>query len=115
MTGISLFAQNKNDWDDWQKTSCYSKIFYRMKAEEKRGEQFHWKLQFRSDYGEVISFNYHVTDKLQEYNITTHRKTMNPGKLSEEIDIYTKESDIFLLVDKVSLSPYPEDFLDCDN
>lgn len=114
-TCISIFAQDNTGWDEWQKTSCYSKISYRLKTEEKRGEQYHWKLQFRSDYREVTSFNYHVTDKLQEYNITTHRKTMNPGKISEEIDIYTRESDIFLLVDKVSLSPYPNDYLECDH
>jgi hypothetical protein len=47
--------------------------------------------------------------------ITTHRKTMEAGKVSEEMDIYTKESDIYLLVDKLSLSPYPNDFIQCDN
>jgi hypothetical protein len=114
-TGITLSAQNNDGWDEWQKTSCYSKVFYRMKSEEKRGEQHHWKIQFRNDYAQVISFNYHVTDKLEEYNITTHRKTMQPGQVSDEMDIYTAESDIYLLVDKLSLSPYPNDFVECDN
>lgn len=115
-TGMTLLAQNNDGgWDDWQKTSCYSGISYRMKTEQKYGEQHHWKIQFRSDYKQVISFNYHVTDKLSEYNITTHRKTMNPGKISEEIDVYTREADIYLLVDKLSLSPYPENFEECDN
>ena len=114
-TGITLSAQDNKDWDEWQRTSCYSKVSYRMKSEEKRGEQHHWKIQFRNDYAHVISFNYHVADKLEEYNITTHRKTMEAGKISEEMDIYTKESDIYLLVDKLSLSPYPNDFVECDN
>lgn len=113
-TGVTLSAQNSDAWDDWQKTSCYTKISYRMKNEAKHGSQYHWKIQFRSDYGEVVSFNYHVTDKLEEYSITTHRKTMKPGQVSDEIDVYTKESDIFLLVDKLSLSPYPENFEECD-
>jgi len=86
-----------------------------MKDEQKNGDQYHWKIQFRSDYNEVVSFNYHVTDKLEEYAVTTHRKTMNPGKISEEIDVYTTGSNIYLLVDKLSLSPYPENFADCDN
>lgn len=111
-----LFAgAQEGAWDDWQKTSCYNKIAYRIKEEPKHGEQFHWKIQFKSEYSELISFNYHVTDKLQEYNITTHRKTLKSNELSGEIDVYTKEDDIFLLVDKVSLSPYPEKFIDCDN
>lgn len=114
LIGTMLFAQNNNDWDEWQKTSCYSKISYRIKNEKKQGEQFHWKIQFRSDYPELISFNYHVTDKLEQYNITTHRKTLEAKKTSEEIDIYTEEDDIFLLVDKVSLSPYPEKFEECE-
>lgn len=113
--GITLLAQNNDSWEEWQKTSCYSKISFRIKSEQKHGEQYHWKIQFKSDYYELISFNYHVTDKLQEYNITTHRKTLNAKQLSDEIDIYTKESDIFLLVDKVSLSPYPENYIECDN
>lgn len=107
-------AQAKDGWDEWQKTSCYSKIFYRIKSEKKHGEQYHWKIQFRSNYPQLISFNYNITDKLQQYNITTHRKTLEAKKQSEEIDVYTKEDDIFLLVDKVSLSPYPENFQECD-
>lgn len=103
--GISLFAQDNNNWEDWQKTSCYSKVSFRLRSEKKHGEQYHWKIQFKSEYAELISFNYHVTDKLQEYNITTHRKTLTANQLSEEIDVYTRESDIFLLVDKLSLSP----------
>jgi hypothetical protein len=111
---LTVTAQNKSDWDEWQKTSCYSKIFYRIKSEKKQGEQFHWKIQFRSEYPQLISFNYNVTDKLQQYNITTHRKILEAKKESEEIDVYTKEDDIFLLVDKVSLTPYPENFQECN-
>lgn len=111
---LTATAQNKSDWDEWQKTSCYSKIFYRIKSEKKQGEQFHWKIQFRSEYPQLISFNYNVTDKLQQYNITTHRKILEAKKESEEIDVYTKEDDIFLLVDKVSLTPYPENFQECN-
>ncbi|MHA3788633.1 hypothetical protein ACX0HA_10515 [Flavobacterium hauense] len=114
-TCFTLCAQDNSSWDEWQRTSCYSKISYRMKDEQKIGDQYHWKIQFRSDYNEVVSFNYHVTDKLEEYAVTTHRKTMNPGKMSEEIDVYTTGSNIYLLVDKLSLSPYPENFADCDN
>jgi len=114
LTGISLFAQENNNWDEWQKTSCYSKISFRIKSEKKYGEQFHWKIQFKNDYPEVISFNYNVTDKLEQYNITTHRKTLTANQVSDDIEIFTKEDDIFLLVDKLSFSPYPEDFVDCD-
>jgi len=80
----------------------------------KNGEQNVWKIQFRSDYPNLISFNYHVTDKLGQYNLTTHRKTLNGKQLSDEIDVYTREEDLYLLVDKVSMTPYPEDFVDCD-
>jgi hypothetical protein len=111
----AAISQTDNDgWDEWQKTSCYSKISFRLKFDKKNGQQYQWKVQFRNDYPEVISFNYHVTDKLQQYNLTTHRKTLNAKQLSEAIEVYTEEEDIFLLVDKVSLSPYPEDFEDCD-
>lgn len=109
-----MSAQNENGWEEWQKTSCYGKIAFRIKKEPMSGKQHHWKIQFRSDYGNLISFNYHITDKLQQYNITTHRKALNAKQASEEIDVYTKEEDIFLLVDKVSMTPYPEDFVECD-
>ena len=108
-------AQTDNGWEPWQKTSCYKNISFRLKEEKKNGSQFKWKIQFRNDYPEIVSFNYHITDKLQEHNITTHRKTLYANQVSEEIEIYTKEDDIYLLVDKMSFSPYPEDFVDCDN
>jgi len=112
---LSLLAQEKNEWEDWQKTSCYSNLSFRMKSEPKRGEQFHWKIQFRSNYPKLVSFNYNITDKLEQYSTTTHRKTLNANQLSDEIDIYTQQEDIFILVDKLSLSPFPKDFEDCDN
>ena len=107
-------AQTDNGWETWQKTSCYSKIAFRLKYDGLNGEQHHWKVQFRNEYSNLISFNYHVTDKIGQYTITTHRKVLDGKKQSEEIDIYTKEDDIFLLVDKVSMGPYPEDFIDCE-
>ncbi|MEL1242951.1 hypothetical protein AAEO56_01645 [Flavobacterium sp. DGU11] len=111
---MTMSAQNQGDWEPWQKTSCYSRISFRLKYEGMNGEQHKWKVQFKNDYPELISFNYNITDKLQEYTITTHRKTLDAKKTSPEIELFTKEEDIFLLVDKVSLSPYPEDFVDCD-
>lgn len=112
LCSLTVFSQN-TDWDEWQKTSCYSKISFRLKEEPKHGEQHHWKVQFKSDYDDVVSFNYHVTDKLQQYNITTKRKVLNAGQVSEEIDVYAKEADVFILADKLSMGPYPEDFIPC--
>ncbi|RZJ74459.1 MAG: hypothetical protein EOO45_08500 [Flavobacterium sp.] len=112
--GLSSVAQTSGEWDEWQRTSCYSKISFRLKEEPRQGEQHHWKVQFRSDYNELISFNYNVTDKLQQHSATTHRKTLQANEVSGEVDIYAKEADIYLLVDKVALSPYPENFIKCD-
>jgi hypothetical protein len=114
LTGFVLSAQTNDGWEDWQKTSCYSKISFRLKYDRKNGQQHIWKVQFRNDFPDVISFNYHVTDKLQQYNLTTHRKALNPGQISDELEVYTTEEDIYLLVDKVSISPYPEEFIECD-
>lgn len=111
---IPASAQTDNGWEEWQKTSCYEKILYRLKYLGKNGEQNVWNIQFKSEYPNVISFNYHITDKLQQYNVTTHRKTLNARQQSEIVEIYTTVEDIYLLVDKVSMTPYPEDFVDCD-
>ncbi len=112
--GLTALAQTDNGWQDWQKTSCYSKISFRLKYVEKRGEQHVWKVQFRNDYPELVSFNYHVTDKLEKYNVTTHRKTVNQKQVSDEVEVFTAEEDIYLIVDKVSLSPHAGNFVDCD-
>ena len=108
-------AQTDNGWRKWEQTNCYTKVTFRLKYVNQNGTQHHWQVQFKNEYPSIISFNYHVTDKLQQYNITTHRKTLYAGKTSDPIDVYTEEEDIFLLVDKLSLSPYPENFLDCDH
>lgn len=108
------FAQTDNGWEPWQQTSCYNNISFRIKYVEKRGEQNVWLVQFKNEYPSVISFNYNVTDKLQEYNLTTHRKTINQKQASNEVEVFTTEEDLYLIVDKVSLSPYPQDFIECD-
>lgn len=115
LISITMAAQNNSGWEEWQKTSCYSNISFRLKYEKKNGAQHIWKIQFRNDYSELISFNYHLTDKLGQYNLTTHRKTMNAQQVSDAIEIYTREEDIFLIIDKLSFSPYPENFEECDS
>lgn len=112
---LAANAQTEGGWDNWEKTSCYSKISFRMKYVGKHGSQHHWQVQLRNDYAGLVSFNYNITDKIQEHTITTHRKTLYGSKVSDVIDVYTKEEDIYLIVDKLSLSPYPEDFVDCDD
>ncbi len=114
--GLALAqAQTDNGWRKWEQTNCYTKVTFRLKYVGQNGTQHHWQVQFKNEYPSIISFNYHVTDKLQQYNITTHRKTLYANKTSAPVDVYTEEEDIFLLVDKLSLSPYPENFLDCDH
>ena len=114
LSGITLSAQTDSEWQPWQKTSCYSNIEFRVKYVEKNGSRNHWAVEFKNNYNELISFNYHVTDKLQQYNLTTHRKMLKALEVSTATDVYTDFDDLFLIVDKVSLSPYPEDFLECD-
>jgi len=111
---INAMGQADKEWEAWQKTSCYSNISFRTKYVEKRGEQHVWKVQFKNDYPGIISFNYNVTDKLQQYNVTTYRKTINQKQLSDEVEVFTGEEDLYLIVDKVSLSPYPRDYVECD-
>lgn len=107
-------AQTDNGWEEWQKTSCYSKISFRLKDVGQHGEQHVWKIQFKSDYPQLISFNYSVTDEVQQYTTTTHRKTLNANEVSGEAEVFTKDENIYILVDKVSLSPYPKDFINCN-
>lgn len=114
LTHLGVSAQTANGWEEWQKTSCYSKIWFRLKPMPRHGEQNVWKIQFKSEYSNSISFNYHVTDELYQYNVTTHRKTLNAKQQSEEIEVFTKLEDIYLLVDKVSMTPYPENFIECE-
>lgn len=107
------FAQQKEQ-NEWQNTSCYSKIQFKLKYEGKNGDRHVWKVQFKSSYETVISFNYHISDESGQYEATTHRKVLNPGTVSAEIETYTDSENIFLTVDKVSLSPYPNNFIDCE-
>jgi len=108
------FAQSNTEWGEWQKTSCYSKILFRLKYDGKNGEQHIWKAQFKSEYPTVISFNYHISDESGEFDATTHRKTLNPGVISNDTEAYTATEDIYLTVDKVSMSPYPAEYISCE-
>ena len=110
----TAFAQTQNGWENWQKTSCYSKISFRLKDDGMRGEQHVWQVQFKNDYSSLISFNYRVSETSEQFDTTTHRKTITAGQISEPFEVFTAGEDIFLLVDKVSLSPYPKDFIGCD-
>jgi hypothetical protein len=114
LLSFAAFSQTDNGWEPWQQTSCYSKISFHIKYVEQRGEQNVWLVQFKNEYPSVISFNYNVTDKLQEHNSTTHRKTLNQGQTSNEMEVFTTEEDLYLVVEKVSLSPYPQDYIECD-
>lgn len=113
LVSVAVFAQQNNQ-EEWQNTSCYSKIQFKLKYAGKNGDRHLWKVQFRSSYETVVSFNYHVSDESAQYEATTHRKVLNPGIVSPEIETYTDSDNIFITVDKVSLSPYPNNFIDCE-
>ncbi|KOS07943.1 hypothetical protein AM493_19190 [Flavobacterium akiainvivens] len=111
---LPAVAQTDNGWEEWQKTSCYSHIQFRLKFVEQRGEQYVWKVQFKNTYSNLISFSYHVTDEPGDYSLTTHRKVLEKGATSGEVEVFTAKEDIFLVVDKVSFSAYPTNYVDCD-
>jgi hypothetical protein len=113
LVSVAVFAQQNNQ-EEWQNTSCYSKIQFKLNYVGKNGDRHIWKVQFRSSYETVVSFNYHVSDESGQYEATTHRKVLNPGIVSAEIETYTDSDNIFITVDKVSLSPYPNNFIDCE-
>jgi hypothetical protein len=113
ITALPAAAQTDNGWEAWQQTSCYSKIWFRLKYVEQRGEQYVWKVQFKNEYPQLISFSYHVTDEIGDYTATTHRKALDAAKISGDVEVFTATEDIYLVVDKVSFSPYPENFIDC--
>lgn len=108
------FTQDKDGWQDWQKTSCYSKIMFRLNYQGKNGERHLWKVQFRNEYDSTISFNYRVADDNPDHQPTTHRKTLYNKAVSPEIEVYADSENIFLVVDKVSLSAYPQNFISCE-
>lgn len=114
MLFLSGFAQDKDGWQDWEKTSCYSKIMFRLKYQGKNGTRHIWKVQFRSEYDSTISFNYRVGDDNPDNQPTTHRKVLYGKAISAESDIYADTDNVFLIVDKVSLSAYPQNFITCE-
>lgn len=114
LASFTGFAQQKEEWQDWEKTSCYSKIFFRLKYEGRNGSRHIWKVQFRNEYESTVSFNYHSTVEKNENQPTTHRKTLLAKAKSTELEVYTNTDNIYLIVDKLSMSAYPVNFVDCE-
>lgn len=110
----AVAQKTDNGWEAWQKTSCYGHIEFRLKQVKKQGDRYVWNVQFKNNYPQLISFSYQVTDELGEYSLTTHRKTLEKGQVSNEFEVFTSTEDIYIVVDRVSFSPYPENFVDCD-
>jgi len=72
-----------------------------------------WKLQFKSNYSQMVTFNYGVTEDENNY-LTTHRKTMKTKDESEPIEIFTKSDQFYILVDKLSLNVSGKPVEACD-
>lgn len=108
------FSQTDGTQQEWKKTSCYSKISFQLVHQGTNGTRHIWKIRFKNDYENIISFNYHIDNENTDNQPTTHRKILYPKSVSAEQEIYTDTENVFIIVDKVSLSPYPQNFINCE-
>jgi len=98
---------------EWTPTNCYQKILYKVEPDGKKGKQMRWKLQFKSNYSQLVTFNYGVTEDENNY-LTTHRKTMKAKEESQEIEIFTESEQFYILVDKLSFKVSGNPLQPCD-
>ena len=112
-TASISFSQTQK-WTQWKQTDCYKNIEYRFVFLDKNGEMNHFKLQFKNNYNSVISFNYATKPEIEVYNNTSFRINLSSLETSKEFDYFMKQESFYLLVNQLSLSPFPEKIEDCD-
>jgi predicted negative regulator of RcsB-dependent stress response len=113
LLGFIAYSNYNNRPKKWTPTNCYSKILYKVEPDGKKGKQMRWKLQFKNNYSQMVTFNYGVTEDENNY-LTTHRKTMKAKDESEPIEIFTKSDQFYILVDKLSLNVSGKPVEACD-
>lgn len=114
LSSLAGFSQTDGAQQEWEKTSCYSKISFQLVHQGINGSRHIWTIRFKNDYDSIISFNYHIDNENTDNQPTTHRKTLYPKSVSTAQEIYTDTENVYIIVDKVSLSPYPQNFINCE-
>jgi len=104
------YSNFNNRPKEWTPTNCYHKILYKVEADGEQGKRKRWKLLFKSNYSQLVTFNYGVTEGENDY-LTTHRKTMRAKEESQEVEIFTDSDQFYILVNKLSfdVSGQPEE------
>jgi len=114
---VCCFAQNSGnarDWQPWTHSNCYKNIFFRLKPAGRDGETYRWKVQFRNAYPNMISFNYFFTDDQYATDRHFQRKRLEANETSRPMDIYFQKDEVYVFIEKMSFSPYPDDIEPCD-
>ena len=109
-----LYAQSSQDWGYWQSSDCYKNIYYRTRLFSDNGEMKHWQLQFKNQYTKLVSFSYLVTDDSSNTERIVKRTKMEAFEISKPIDYYFHKPDMFMIINQLSFSPYPQNIENCD-
>ncbi|HLU81291.1 MAG TPA: hypothetical protein VK010_04390 [Flavobacteriaceae bacterium] len=104
-------AQEK--WQEWQPTSCYENIEFRLRFVRQHGDKTVSEVQFKNNYNQLVTFNYGFTEDEEDF-LTEYRKTLHPKEAGKPEFIYTKGDNFYILVDKLSFSVSGENPLPCE-
>ena len=85
----------------WTSTNCYKNIQYKLVQDGKKGKRYRWKLQFKNNYHQLVTFNYGITEEENDF-LTNKRKTLQAHQNSEPVEIYTETKQFYVLVDQLS-------------
>ena len=106
-SNFSTLAKN------WTSTNCYKNIQYRLVQDGKKGKRFRWKLQFKNNYNQLVTFNYGITEEENNF-LTNQRKTLQAHQTSEPVEIYTDQQKFYVLVDGLSFEVSGQPTEPCD-
>lgn len=108
---VPTTAQEK--WQEWQPTSCYENIEFRLRFVRNHGDKTVSEVQFKNNYDRLVTFNYGFTEDEEDF-LTEYRKTLHPKEAGKPELIHTQGDNFYILVDKLSFSVTGEKPLPCE-
>jgi hypothetical protein len=108
-------AQSWTDWSDWQTTSCFTGVDFRVKSKKTSTGKYEMYVDFRNRYNEDVHFNFDI--KGGSYSNANNRITVRANSTKDSWTGASYTSDYFYVnIGKLRFGRDGlQDYASCDN
>ena len=94
-------AQDPDNWNNWNKSACYSGIFYRVNNDgHSYGDYYRYYVEIKNVYTKTVTIDYDFFDSKYkaDNNKLTMSMTLKPKQIEQRIAVIKRHDGLYVVI-----------------